>query len=59
LSISFNDKIVQALLLTTGKPHESEKLRGVSVISLGSCLTHADMMGFEDPEDIMISEKTF
>ena len=54
-----NDEIAHALLLITGNPHESEKLRGISVISLGSCLTHADMMGFEDPDDIMISEKTF
>ena len=54
-----NDEIAHALLLIADNPHESEKLRGISVISLGSCLTHADMMGFEDPDDIMISEKTF
>ena len=54
-----NDEIAQALLLITGNPHESEKLRGISVISLGTCLTHVDMMGFEDPDDIVISEKTF
>jgi len=54
-----NDEIAQALLLITGNPHESEKLRGISVISLGTCLTDVDMMGFEDPDDIVISEKTF
>jgi len=53
-----NDEIAHALLLITGNPHESEKLRGISVISLGTCLTHVDMMGFEDADDIMISEKT-
>ena len=54
-----NDEIAQALLLITGNPHESEKLRAISVISLGTCLTDVDMMGFEDPDDIVISEKTF
>ena len=54
-----NDEIAQALLLITGNSHESEKLRGISVISLGTCLTDVDMMGFEDPDDIVISEKTF
>ena len=53
-----NDEIAHALLLITGNPHESEKLRGISVISLGTCLTQVDMVGFEDAEDIMISEKT-
>ena len=54
-----NDEIAHVLLLITGNPHESEKMRGISVISLGTCLTHVDMMGFEDADDIMISEKTF
>ena len=54
-----NDEIAHALLLITGNPHESEKLRGNSVISLGTCLAHVDMMEFEDADDIMISEKTF
>jgi len=54
-----NDEIAHALLLITGNLHESEKLRGNSVISLGTCLAHVDMMEFEDADDIMISEKTF
>jgi len=29
-----NDEIAHALLLITGNPHESEKLRGISVIYL-------------------------
>ena len=54
-----SDDSVQALLSITANPDESEKLRGISVISLGTALANADMMGFEDPDDIIISEKTF
>ena len=54
-----SDDIAHALLSITADPNESEKLRGISVISLGTALANADMMGFEDPDDIMISEKTF
>jgi hypothetical protein len=54
-----SDDIAHALLSITANPNESEKLRGISVISLGTGLANADMMGFEDPDDIIISEKTF
>ncbi|MGD1975194.1 MAG: hypothetical protein PVH37_08805 [Desulfobacterales bacterium] len=54
-----SDEIAHALLAITGNPNESEKLRAISVISLGTALANADMMGFEDPDDIIISEKTF
>ena len=54
-----SDDTVHALLSITANPNESEKLRGISVISLGTALANADMMGFEDPDDIIISEKTF
>jgi hypothetical protein len=53
------DSIVHALLSITANPNESEKLQAISVISLGAALANADMMGFEDPDDIIISEKTF
>ena len=54
-----NDDIAHALLSITANPNESDKLRGISVISLGTGLANAEMMGFEDPDDIIISEKTF
>lgn len=54
-----SDDSVHALLSITANPNESEKLRGISVISLGTALANADMMGFEDPDDIIISEETF
>jgi len=38
---------------------ETEELRGKAVIALGPVLEHADTAGFEDTEDILISEETF
>jgi len=54
-----SDNIANALLSITANPNESEKFRAISVISLGTALANADMMGFEDPDDIIISEKAF
>jgi hypothetical protein len=38
---------------------ESEQLRGMAAISLGPVLEHADTDGFDDPDDVPISKKTF
>ena len=53
------DKMADALLSVIKSNHENERLRTKAVSSLGPGLEYADMMEFEDPDDIMISEKTF
>ncbi len=54
-----NDDLVDALLFIIGSENESEKLRGKAAIALGPVLDHADMDGFDDPDDVPISEDTF
>jgi HEAT repeat protein len=54
-----NDELACALLDIVANSHEPEDLRGQAAISLGPALEHADMDGFEDPEDVLITEKTF
>ena len=38
---------------------ESDQLRGKASISLGPALEHASTMGFEDADDLLISEEAF
>jgi hypothetical protein len=54
-----NDELVDILLSILQNGKESEKLRAKVVISLGPALEYADTDGFEDPDDIPISEGTF
>jgi len=54
-----NDELVDALLSIVRSGEEPERLRGKAAISLGPVLEHADMFGFEDPDDVPISEETF
>ncbi|MFZ0450868.1 MAG: hypothetical protein WAL98_16645 [Desulfatiglandaceae bacterium] len=54
-----NDDLVDALLSILQGDDESEELRGKAAISLGPVLDHADTDGFDDPEDVPISEDTF
>jgi len=54
-----NDELVDALLSILQGDDESEELRGKAAISLGPVLDHADTDGFDDPEDVPISEDTF
>jgi hypothetical protein len=54
-----NEELVGALLSILGNGAESEKLRGKAAISLGPVLEHADTEGFEDPDDVPITERTF
>jgi HEAT repeat protein len=54
-----NDEIAKTLLSIVRDSNENEELRGAAVISLGPALEHCDIEEFEDPDDILISEKLF
>ena len=54
-----NDELANALLAILGNPVDPEELRGTAAISLGPALEHADTFGFEDPDDLLISEAAF
>ncbi len=54
-----NDNLVDALLSILRSNDASEGLRGKAAISLGPVLEHAGMDGFENPDDVTISEGTF
>lgn len=53
-----NDELADALLSILHSSNEEQDLRGQAAISLGPALEHADASGFEDPDDILISEET-
>lgn len=57
--IVVNDQLADALLAIVGNPGEPEELRGMAAISLGPALEHADTFGFEDADDLLISEAAF
>jgi len=54
-----NDELADALLSIVLSGEESENLRARAVISLGPALETAFIDGFEDPEDVPISEEAF
>jgi hypothetical protein len=54
-----NDDLADALLAVAGSATEPEQLRAKAAISLGPILEHADTDGFEDPDDVPITERTF
>ena len=54
-----NDAFADALLTIAVNPGEPEELRGTAAISLGPALEHADTFGFEDADDLLISEAAF
>jgi hypothetical protein len=54
-----NEELVEGLLSILHGRDEPETLRGQAAISLGPVLEHADMHGFEDPDDVPITENTF
>lgn len=54
-----NDELAHALLSILGNSEEPEELRGQAAISLGPVVEQADTYGFEDADDILISEETF
>jgi hypothetical protein len=54
-----NDELAHALLSILGNSEEPEELRGQAAISLGPAVEQADTYGFEDADDVLISEDTF
>jgi hypothetical protein len=58
-SVVINDDLAEALLSILCNPRESDPLRGQAAISLGPALEYADIDGFEDPDDVPITEPMF
>lgn len=54
-----NDELVEVLLSILQGSNESEELRCKAAISMGPVLELADTDGFEDPDDVPISEDAF
>ncbi|MGD0265293.1 MAG: hypothetical protein ABSD47_10160 [Candidatus Methylomirabilota bacterium] len=54
-----NDELVDALLSILHSGAQSATLRGKAAISLGPVLEHADTQGFEDPDEVPLTERTF
>jgi hypothetical protein len=58
-STVINDDLADALMAIIRNADGPEKLRARAAISLGAVLEQADTEGFEDPDDVPISERTF
>ncbi len=58
-STVINDDLADALMAVLRDAGETEELRARAAISLGAVLELADIDGFEDPEDVPISERSF
>jgi hypothetical protein len=58
-STVINDDLADALMAIVRDAVEQENLRARAAISLGAVLEQADMDGFEDPDEVPISERTF
>lgn len=54
-----DDALADALLAILQNTSAAMELRSTAAISLGPALEHADMMGFDEPDDVLISERTF
>jgi uncharacterized protein (UPF0147 family) len=54
-----NDELVEALLAILRNSEESQEMRARAAISLGPILAYGDTEGFEDPDDVPISERHF
>src|SRR5246127_801644 len=54
-----NDDLADTLLTIVCSADEPEQLRARAAISLGPVLEQADTDGFEDPDDVPITERTF
>ena len=54
-----NDDLAATLLTIAGSADEPEQLRARATISLGPVLEQSDTDGFEDPDDVPITERTF
>jgi hypothetical protein len=52
-----NDELVEALVSVLRRGDRSEGVRGRAAISLGPVLEHADTQGYEDADDLPITER--
>jgi hypothetical protein len=54
-----NDELADSLAAIVRSPDEPERLRTRAAIALGPVLEQAEMDGFEDPDDVPITLRTF
>jgi hypothetical protein len=54
-----NDELAGSLAAIVGRPDEPERLRARAAIALGAVLEQAETDGFEDPNDVPITQRTF
>jgi HEAT repeat protein len=54
-----NDRLAESLITIIRNPDEVERLRATAAIALGPVLDLADTDGFEDPEDVPITQRVF
>jgi hypothetical protein len=54
-----NDALARALIDIVDNDNAAPDLRGKAVMALGPALEHADMMEFEDEDELVISEQMF
>jgi len=57
--VVMEDEIAEALLAILKSADEFEGLRSRAAISFGVALEQGDSFGFEDPDDLLLSEKMF
>ena len=54
-----NDELADALTAIIRSPDEPERLRATAAIALGPVLEQAETDGFEDADDVPITQRTF
>ncbi len=57
--VVIDDRMADSLTSIVSSAAEPEELRAKAAISLGPVLESADLDGFDDPDDVPISERTF
>jgi len=54
-----DDALSDALMEIAGNAGEPDELRATAAISFGAALEQGDLFGFDDPDEVPISEETF
>ena len=57
--IVMNDEMADSLMAIISSPDEPEQLRATAAIALGPVLDQGDIDGFDDPDDVPITRRTF
>jgi len=57
--VVMNDRLADSLTAIVRSPDEPEGLRATAAIALGPVLEQADTFGFDDPDDVPITQRTF